>query len=95
MGLSRDFTARNLAGLVDGTAVNLAEMPDGVERVVVRQLPDGRLTRNHAARYLGVEPKTLSHWLMMGKGPRCVKVGGRAFYFRADLDAFIGAAAKS
>ena len=82
MGLSRDLTARNLAGL-----------PDGVDLVRVRQLPDGRMSRDHAARYLGVEPKTLAHWAMTGKGPRCVKVGGRAFYFRQDLDAFILGAA--
>jgi hypothetical protein len=78
MGLSRDLTASNLAGSADG-----------VDQVRVRQLPDGRLSRDHAARYLGVEPKTLSHWAMQGKGPRPVKVGGRAFYFRNDLDAFI------
>jgi hypothetical protein len=58
--------------------------------VRVRQLPDGR---NRAAHYLGVEPKTVSHWAMTGKGPRCVKVGGRAFYFRQDLDAFVRDAA--
>jgi hypothetical protein len=86
MGLSKDLTARNLAGLADGVPAGLA---DGVDVVRVRQLPDGRMSRDHAARYLGLEPKTLSHWTMAGKGPRCVKVGGRVFYYRSDLDAFI------
>ena len=43
----------------------------------------------NAARYLGNEPKTLAQWQLQGKGPRSIKVGGRVFYYRADLDAFI------
>jgi hypothetical protein len=79
MGVSRDLTARQLAGLADGA----------VEQVRVRILPDGRMTREDAARYLGHQPKTLAMWALSGKGPRSVKVGGRCFYFRSDLDAFI------
>jgi hypothetical protein len=55
----------------------------------VRVLPDGRLSRDDAARYLGHQPKTLAMWALSGKGPRSVKVGGRVFYFRESLDAFI------
>jgi hypothetical protein len=55
----------------------------------VRILPDGRLTREDAATYLGMKPKTLAMWQLHGKGPRSVLVGGRRFYFKADLDAFI------
>jgi hypothetical protein len=72
-------------------------MPEAetVEQVRVRILPDGRMTRDDAARYLGHQPKTLAMWKLHGKGPRSVKVGGRVFYFRADLDAFIcGGACK-
>lgn len=60
-----------------------------VEQVRVRILPDGRMTRADAARYLGYEPKTLSMWQLQGKGPRPVRVGGRVFYYKQDLDAFI------
>ncbi len=60
-----------------------------VEHVAVRILPDGRLTREDAARYLGMKPKTLAMWQLQGKGPTSVRVGGRRFYFQADLDAFI------
>jgi hypothetical protein len=52
-------------------------------------LPDGRLSRKAAAHYLGHQPKTLASWYAMGKGPRSVKVGGRRFYFKEDLDVFI------
>jgi hypothetical protein len=31
----------------------------------------------------------LANLATQGKGPRVVKVGGRIFYFREDLDAFI------
>ena len=60
-----------------------------VENVKVRVLPDGRMTREDAARYLGMQSKTLAMWTMQGKGPKPVRVGGRIFYFKADLDAFI------
>jgi hypothetical protein len=59
------------------------------DQVRVRVLPDGRLDSDGAATYLGHRPKTLAMWRIQGKGPRWVKVGGRIFYFQADLDAFI------
>ena len=63
--------------------------PVEIESVRVRLLPDGRLTRRDAARYLGRATKTLAMWAMEGKGPRSVLVGGRRFYFKDDLDAFV------
>lgn len=64
-------------------------MDIGIDQVKVRILPDGRLSRRDAARYLGLHPGTLSNLQMRGKGPRAVKVGGRVFYYRSDLDDFI------
>ena len=55
----------------------------------VRILPDGRMTRENAATYLGMKPKTLAMWQLQGKGPRSLMVGGRRFYFKEALDAFI------
>jgi hypothetical protein len=60
-----------------------------VEQVKVRVLPDGRMSRRDAARYLGWSEKTLAMKASEGKGPQVVKVGGLCFYFKADLDAFI------
>ncbi len=60
-----------------------------IVQVKVRVLPDGRLSREDAARYLGRSVKTLAMWQLQGKGPRSVLVGGRRFYFLADLDSFI------
>jgi hypothetical protein len=60
-----------------------------IETVRVRMLPDGRMAREDAARYLGHAPKTLAQWQIAGKGPRSVLVGGRRFYFKEELDAFI------
>jgi Helix-turn-helix domain len=62
---------------------------ESIEQVRVRILPDGRMARDDAARYLGHKPKTLAMWKLQGRGPRAHKVGGRVFYYRADLDAFI------
>ncbi len=64
-----------------------------IERVKVRVLPDGRMTRKDAAKYLGRAEKTLAMWEMEAKGPRSVLVGGRRFYFKNVLDAFIRGAA--
>ena len=60
-----------------------------IEKPRVRVLPDGRLSRGDAALYLGLKPKTLSMWQVAGKGPRAVRVGGRVFYYLADLSAFV------
>ena len=60
-----------------------------IEQVRVRVLPDGRLARKDAAKYLGRAEKTLAMWEKQGKGPPSVLVGGRRFYFKDDLDAFI------
>jgi hypothetical protein len=62
-----------------------------IDEVRVRMLPDGRMDRENAARYLGRQPKTLAMWALLGKGPRSVRVGGRVFYFRYDLDEFVRA----
>jgi hypothetical protein len=82
---SGDFTARLLAGVADVA----------VEQVRVGILPDGRMSREDAAHYLGHQPKTLAMWALLGKGPRSVKVGGRVFYFRSDLDAFVRGGERS
>ena len=60
-----------------------------IETVRVRVLPDGRMDRKNAARYLGLKPKTLAMWDLEKKGPPSLKVGGRCFYFKNQLDAFI------
>lgn len=62
---------------------------ESIEDVAVRILPDGRMTRKDAAKYLGYSEKTLAMWKMNGKGPRWVQVGGRIFHYKPDLDDFI------
>ena len=59
------------------------------ENVRVRILPDGRMTRRDAARYLGLKERTLTAWATVGKGPPVVRVGGRRFYRKKDIDDFI------
>lgn len=67
--------------------VNEMEMP--LEAVRCRILPDGRMAAEDAATYLGRRAQTLANWRLQQKGPRWIKVGGRIFYRRSDLDAFI------
>ncbi len=57
--------------------------------------PDGRMNRKNAALYVGCASKTLADWATKGIGPHYVMVGGRAFYFRDDLDEWIGSKIKS
>jgi hypothetical protein len=78
-----------LTDYVWGGAWASAAQNQGIQHIRVAVLPDGRLSRDDAARYLGHQPKTLAAWHAQGKGPRSVKVGGRRFYFKEDLDAFI------
>lgn len=60
----------------------------------VRVLPDGRIARADAARFLGRTPKTLAEWARLGLGPRPHRVGGRIFYFLKDLQAFVASGAR-
>jgi len=64
-------------------------MDHSITQVLVRVLPDGRMTRRDAAAYLGLREKTLAMWQLQRKGPAGRKVGGRVFYLRDDLDRFI------
>jgi len=86
MGLSRDVGATELAGIGTG---GHDQITPGIEHVTVRILPDGRVSADDAARYLGCAPKTLAMWRLRRIGPAWRKVGGRIFYFRRELDRFI------
>ena len=59
------------------------------ENVKVRILPDGRMSRLDAARYLGRAAKTLAQWALEGRGPRFVKINNRVFYYQSVLDDYI------
>lgn len=49
-----------------------------------------RLSRDQAAAFLGLRPKTLAVWACTGRHSLpMVKVGRRVFYELADLEAFI------
>ena len=61
-----------------------------VEQVRVRVLPDGRMTRKDAAKYLGIAVKTVAMWDL--EDPTKLggmKVGGRRFYYKDRLDRVI------
>jgi hypothetical protein len=66
-----------------------------IEQVRVRVLPYGRMTRKDAARYLGRAEKTLAMWDLEDPAKLAgVKVGGRRFYYKDRLDAFIRGEAR-
>ena len=73
-------------GKVQTVVVVEAEM----EPIRIRVLPDGRMDRENAAKYLGRKPKTLAMWQLEGRGPKSVLIGGRRFYYQQVLDRFIG-----
>jgi hypothetical protein len=54
--------------------------------IEVRMLPDGRMDRKNAGLYLGKSAKGLAMDACKGTGPRFVKLGGRAWYFKSDLE---------
>ncbi len=60
-----------------------------IEPVRVRVLPNGTMDSNNAAKYVGRAPKTLAMWRMQGIGPEWAKNGGRVFYNKEALDAFM------
>ena len=60
-----------------------------VEPVRVRVLPNGNMDSNNAAKYINRATKTLAMWRMQGIGPEWTKCGGRVFYNKEALDAFM------
>lgn len=52
--------------------------------------PDGRVTFEDAARYLGFSPKTLEQWRSRCYGPPAYKIGGKLFYKLCELEHFVG-----
>ncbi len=60
-----------------------------IEPVRVRVLPNGNMDSNNAAKYVGRAPKTLAMWRMQRVGPEWTKNGGRVFYNKEALDAFM------
>lgn len=60
-----------------------------IEPVRVRVLPNGDMDSNNAAKYVNRAPKTLAQWRMQGVGPKWSKCGGRVFYNKEALDAFM------
>ena len=55
---------------------------------MVQATPDGRVNRSEAAKFLGFKPKTLAEWHRLGYGPPSFLVGGRRFYYLADLASY-------
>jgi len=68
-------------------------MSDSIDMVRVRVLPDGRMDRENAARYLGRRPKTLAMWAWHGKGPRLIMLRGVTRECIGRIDAFNRSAA--
>ncbi len=48
-----------------------------------------RLTRQEAAAYLKVSPRTLDMWRRENRGPRSCKIVGRVYYLKPDIDAWL------
>lgn len=67
-----------------------------LEPVKIRVLPDGRVSREDAAIFLGVKPRTLAQWAWAGTGPRPRKLPGcnLVFYRLDDLRAFVATGAR-
>jgi hypothetical protein len=59
------------------------------ERQSIRMTADGRITKRDAAAYLGVTESCLTERHRKGLRPKSVKVCGRRFYFKSELDALI------
>ena len=75
-GVSNLETETSMTALV--TATDYAEPNLQIDKI--RVLPDGRVTRPDAAKFLGYRAKTLAEWQRLGVGPKSFKVGGRRFY---------------
>jgi Helix-turn-helix domain len=60
-----------------------------VGMVKVMEYPDGRMDAQNAAAYVGKTVKTMAMYRCAGTGPKFIKSGGKIFYYREDLDAWL------
>ena len=66
---------------------------EAIERVRIRVLPDERVSRRDAAKFLGHSEKTLANWALKNFGPKVIRVGGKCFYHFPELQEFAGSKA--
>ena len=64
-------------------------MSENLKVLQFLMLPDGRMDRRNAAGYLGLSVKTLAMHASRRTGPQFVKLGGKVFYFKEDLDSWV------
>lgn len=48
-----------------------------------------KIGRPEAASYLGVSPRTLEKWAVVGGGPTYYRIGSRVVYDTAELDEYL------
>ena len=58
-------------------------------------IKDNLLTRKQAAEYLGFVHQTLAKWASQGGGPKYLLIGGRAYYRKSDLDAWVNSCERT
>ncbi len=56
--------------------------------VQVAKNPD-LITAEETAANIGVNPKTLQRWAREGRGPRRVRIGGRCYYHKANIETWL------
>ncbi len=80
------FTAAGLA--LETVPETGAEPPPAVvlRQIEVEVFPDGTMTRENAARYLGISRHTLATWAHLKTGPRYMKLRRKSYYRKSDLD---------
>lgn len=77
-------------GVTTYYGLEMSDQTLDIDQVRVRVLPDGRVDRPNAARFLGKAEQTLRNWTCNGKGPPSFLVGGRRYYRLDDLKRFAG-----
>lgn len=55
----------------------------------VEILPDGRMTSEACAAYTGFSISTLAHYRVAGKGPPFVRIEGKVFYKKKEVDRWL------
>jgi excisionase family DNA binding protein len=81
--------AGRTAFTIDGAGTPTGTDQGSISVARVSLTPDGRMTLDDAAIYLGITVQTLRNWRSRGRAPRSLKVGGKVFFYRVDLDRYI------
>ena len=74
---------------IDRMVRDIDDRRRGIRITEIEIMPDGRMNRENAAKYLGMSVVGLEGWATRARGPKYTLIARKAWYWKQDLDDWI------